>query len=228
MAIWENQDGTTKTSFGVGLTGPKLKQSGNNLLVRNNADGADSEITASKVNISGESFVLNSDAAGAGADWTYTFLRPTSGMTAAVSLTLPVDDGTAGQVLSTDGAGVLSWVSSGSTSHLTARDTTTVAFGTSSPVTMFTLPANAVLEKVQVIIDTAFDTAATVTVGIVGTTSKYSGTSDVNLQATAESVFTVFSGKSPSGSTEAIIATYVASGASAGSARVIVDYSVPQ
>lgn len=228
MAIWENLDGTTKTVFGVGLTGPKLKQSGNNLLVRNNADGADSEITASKVNISGENFVLNSDAAGAGADWTYTFVRPTTGMTAAVSLTLPVDDGTAGQVLSTNGTGVLSWVSAGTTSHLTARDTTTIAFGASSPVTMFTLPANAVLEKVQVIIDTAFDTAATVTVGIVGTTSKYSGTSDVNLQATAESEFTVFSGKAPSGSTEAIIATYVASGAAAGSARVIVDYSVPQ
>lgn len=52
---------------------------------------------------------INPDAAGSGADWAYHINRPTSGMTAAVTLTLPIDDGTTGQSLITDGAGALSW-----------------------------------------------------------------------------------------------------------------------
>ena len=71
---------------------------------------ADAELTAAKVNVSGDVVEINSDAANAAADWKYTLQRPAAGMTAPVTLTLPVDDGAASQVLSTDGAGVLSWV----------------------------------------------------------------------------------------------------------------------
>ena len=115
MSVFQKIAGTQVGSFLLGLAGVRLKNSGGNLVVRNNADSADAELTASKVNISGNDLVINSDSAGAGADWKVTLTRPSSGMTADVTLTLPVDDGSAGQVLSTDGNGVLSWASAGTT-----------------------------------------------------------------------------------------------------------------
>lgn len=58
----------------------------------------------------GDTLEINSDASSSGADWKYTLQRPTSGMAAAVTLTLPVDDGTPNQVLKTDGSGALAWI----------------------------------------------------------------------------------------------------------------------
>lgn len=211
-----------------GPAGVRLKNSSGNLLVRNPGDSADAEVTAAKVNVSGETIIINSDAAGAGADWAYNLTRPTSGMTAAVTLTLPPDDGTANQVLQTDGSGNLSWASAGSTAACISVDTTTVAFNSSSPVTMFTLPANAVVERVRVVVDTAFDATgpAALTVGKSGTTAKYMGSGDSDLTATG--VYEVCPGVEPLGSTEALIVTFSAgSGGAAGSARVEVEYTIP-
>lgn len=231
MARWDNLIGTVSSYLRIGLSGVRLKNSSANLLVRNAADSADAEVTASKVNVSGNDLVLNSDAAGSDADWLYTLRVPSSGMTAAVVLTLPVDDGTTGQVLQTDGSGNLSFASAGTTAHLTARNTTTLAFDSSSPVSMFTLPANAVLDRVTCIIDTAFDGTGplpSATVGVSGTTSKYLGATDIDLTLAAGTRFDIWSSEVANASTEALIITFVAGGsASAGSARFIVDYSVP-
>lgn len=225
--FWSNAFGTLKSAFNIGLTGPRLKDSSGNLVIRNAGDSADANITAAKVSASGNDLELNSDAAGSGADWLYTFRRPSSGMTAAVILTLPVDDGTANYVLATDGNGVLSWAASASTDACNKRDTTSLAFGSSSPVTAFTLPANAVVDRVTVIIDTTFDGTPTMSFGISGTASKYVASTEVDLTAAAETRFDIYPAKTANGSTEALIITYSAGGASAGAARVIVDYSVP-
>ena len=219
--------GTTKAYFKIGgTTGVRLKNNTGNLLVRNTDDSADAEVTASKVNISGDVVDLNSDAAGAGADWKFTLQRPTSGMTAAVTLTLPVDDGTAGQVLSTDGSGVLSWASAGSTSLADKLDTTSLAFGTASPMAMFTTGAADIVDYIDVVIDTAFDGTPTMSVGITGQTSKYLSTTDVDLTAAAGTVFTVHPGLDAAGA-EALITTYSAGGAAVGAARIIVHYATP-
>lgn len=225
MSIWSDLLGTTKSIFGIGLSGVKLKDSSGNLLVRNNADNADSEITASKVNVSGESLVINSDSAGSGADWKITLARPTSGMTADVTLTLPVDDGTASQVLGTDGSGNLSWVTAGDTSLCVKENSTTLAFGSSTPLSLFSTGASDVIKDISVVVDTAFNgTAPTVTVGIAGTTSKYSATTDVNLKVTGE--YSIHPALDAQGA-EALIATYAADSSSAGSARIIVSYATP-
>jgi hypothetical protein len=92
---------------------------------------------------------------------------------------------------------------------------------------MFTLPANAVLDRVSIIIDTAFDGAPTMSVGVSGTASKYVASTEVDLTATAETRFDIMCAKTANGSTEALIITYSAGGATAGAARVIVDYSIP-
>lgn len=104
-----------------GLPGVRLESNADGLSVRNSADTADAPATISKLNVSGDVVEINSDAAGAGADWKYTIRRPTVGMAAAVDLTLPPDDGAAGQVLQTDGAGVLTWVTPSSGSSMKSK-----------------------------------------------------------------------------------------------------------
>lgn len=219
--------GTTKAFFKIGgNTGVRLKNDGGDLAVRNTGDSADAEITTSRVNISGEDIVLNSDSAGAGADWKITIQRPTSGMTADVTLTLPVDDGTAGQALSTDGNGVLSWVSAGDTSLADKLNSTALAFGSSSPVAMFSTGASDIVDYIDVVIDTPFDGTPAVSIGITGTTSKYAGTTDIDLTAAAGTSFQIHPNLAAQGA-EALIATYSSGGASVGAARIIVHYATP-
>lgn len=218
--------GTTKSFLKIGLSGVRLKDSTGNLVVRNTGDTADANVTAAKVSVSGDIFEVNSDAANTGADWKYTIQRPTSGMIASVTLTLPVDDGTANQVLQTDGNGILSWASASSTSSCDKIDTTSLAFGSVSPVAMFTTGAADVIERIEVIIDTAFNGTPTMSVGIVGTVSKYLGSSDVDLTATAGTVFSIHPGL-PAAGAESLIITYSAGSASAGAARVLVYFATP-
>lgn len=224
MSLVTDLVATSKSFFKIGLSGVRLKNVTGNLVVRNTGDSADAEVTASKVNISGNILDINSDAAGSGADWKYTVQRPTSGMTAAVTLTLPIDDGTANQVLQTDGSGALSWASAGSTASSEKVDTTSLAFGTASPLALFTTGAADIITKIQVVVDTAFDGTPTMSVGISGTTSKYSATSDVDLNTVG--VYEINPGL-VAGGAEALIATYAAGGASAGAARILVSFATP-
>lgn len=227
MGIFIDLLGSTRAYFKIGgTTGVRLKNSSGNLLVRNTGDSADSELTASKLNVSGNVIEINSDAAGSGADWKYTVQRAASGMTADVSLTLPPDDGTSGQVMVTDGSGVLSWASAASTSLADKVDSTSLAFGTSSPAAMFTTGAADIIDYIDIVIDTAFDGTPTMSVGITGTASKYMTTSDVDLTAAAGTVFQVHPGVVAQGA-EPLILTYSAGGATAGAARALVHYFTP-
>lgn len=226
MSQYLDLSGTTTSAIQIEKAGVKLKNNSGNLLVRNAADSADSEITTSKLNNSGNSIDLNSDAAGSGADWKYTLARPTSGMTADITLTFPDNDGTPGQVMSTDGSGNLSFVSAGSTASSLKLDTTTIAFGSTSPVSMFTTGASDIIDSIDVIIDTPFDGNPSLSVGITGTTSKYLSATQVDLTAAAKTTYTVHPGFDAQGA-EALIATYSAGGATDGSARIIVKYATP-
>jgi hypothetical protein len=223
---WNDLKGTLQSFFKLGLTGVRLKNSaGNNLAVRNSGDTADAEVTASKVNISGDGFVINSDAVSSGADYAYNLNRPTAGMVGAVTLTLPIDDGSPAQVLATDGSGVLSWATVGGSTDKTTVDTTTLAFGSTSPLALFTLPANAIIGTVQIIVDTAFNGAPSVSIGVTGTLSKYVASTQVDL--TSLDRYIIYPQSVANGSAENLIATYSAGAASVGSARILVSYSIP-
>lgn len=226
MGMWTDLLGTTRAFFKIGFAGVMLKNSSGNLLVRNNADSADAQVTASKLNMSGDVLDINSDAAGSAADWKYTLQRPVAGMTAAVILTLPVDDGTPNQVLQTDGSGVLSWVNAGTTASSDKMDTTSLAFGTASPLALFSTGAADIIDMIEVIIDTAFNGAPTLSIGVSGTTSKYASATDIDLTQAAGTVIQLHPGLTAAGA-EALIATYAAAGASVGAARIIVHYGTP-
>lgn len=225
MSIFSDLLGTTKDYFKLGFTGVRLKNSAGNLLVRNTGDSADAEITTAKLNNSGDSIVINSDSVGTAADWKITIARPTSGMTADVSLTLPVDDGTAGQILATDGNGILSWASAGSTGLADKVDTTTLAFGSTSPLAMFSTGAADIINYIEVVVDTAFDgSAPTMSIGVAGTTSKYSATTDVDLKTVG--AYLIHPAQTAQG-IESLITTYASSSSAVGSARVLVHYCTP-
>ncbi|HEY9643323.1 MAG TPA: hypothetical protein V6C57_22735, partial [Coleofasciculaceae cyanobacterium] len=166
MSKFSDFIGTSFTSFLIGIGGVRLKNIAGALSVRNTGDTADAAVTASQLNNSGDAIVLNSDAASTGADWKVTVARPSTGMTANYTYTLPVSAGSPGQVQATDGAGNTYWLTIAGTSDKISSDTTSLAFGTTSPLTLFTLPANAVVDEVRVIIDTPFNGTPSLSVGI--------------------------------------------------------------
>jgi hypothetical protein len=219
--------GTVLSYFRIGLTGPRLKNSSGTLEIKNSDDSSYASLVASQVKTTGENIVLNSDAAGSGADWTTTIARPTSGQTANLTFTLPPTVGTNGQVLQTDGSGNLSFTSAGGSNATSNKiDTTTIAFGSTSPVSMFTTGANDIITKIQVIIDVAFNGTPSLSIGIPGTTSKYMAATELSLTEAAGTVFEVIPGKTAQGA-ESLIATYSAGSASAGSARILTYYATP-
>lgn len=223
--------GTARTIIKVGLTsaGAALKAVTGGFVVRDIGDTADAPLTASELRASGDEIKLNSDAAGAGADWELTLARPAAGMAGDVRFTFPPDEGSPNQVLQTDGSGNATWATpAAGASNGTLVDVTALAFGDSSPVAMFTKPANSYVSKVEVVIDTPFDGAApTVSIGISGTTSKYVASNQVDLTASAGTVFDVTPGEAVTVGTEALIATYNADGSTAGAARILTYYAQP-
>lgn len=221
--------GTTlgKIQIGIDAAAINLKSAAGKLRARNKADSADVPVVGSVIAASGDFLELNEDAVGAAADWKYTIGRPAAGMASALTLNLPPNAGTAGFALITDGAGNLSFAAIAAGSDKIITDTTTLAFGSASPLAMFALPANAVVQCVTVVIDTAFNGAPSLSIGIAGTVSKYLGSGQVDLTQPATTVFEVEPGLAAVGSIEAMIATYAAGGATAGSARLLVAYSIP-
>lgn len=84
-------------------------------------------LTVSGVLYSQTSLVL--EETGAGVD-TVTIQVPSS-IAASYTLTLPIDDGTSGQVLSTDGSGVLSWIDASAGANVALSNLAGVSINTS-------------------------------------------------------------------------------------------------
>lgn len=221
--------GTTfdKIQVGIGATAVSIKQVAGKLRARNKADSADVAVVGSVIAASGDFLELNEDAVAAGADWKYTLARPAAGMTAARTVVLPPDAGTAGFAVITDGAGNWSYSAIAAGTDKVITDTTTLAFGSASPLAMFNLPANAVVHTVTVVVDTAFNGAPSLSIGVAGTVSKYLSATAVDLTQATATTFEVEPGLASVGAIEALIATYAAGGATAGSARLLVAYSIP-
>jgi hypothetical protein len=230
---YANLTGTSATGnkFRLGVTNEYIKAVAAKIRARNNADTADAPLVGSKISSSGNSIGLNEAAAGSGADWTLDIARPTTGMTGATTITLPPDlapnTGFALTVTSASAGNiVLGYSSVAAATNLDISDTTSLAFGSTSPVAMFTLPANYIIKMVTVYVDTAFTGGTpTMSVGITGTLSKYVSAAQVDLLQA--DIFQIYPNLAASASAENLIITYAAGGATAGAARVIVDYTLP-
>lgn len=224
--------GTLRSSIQLGLGGARLKNNGGVVEARNAADSAYAAIAALLVKTYGDDFELNSGATSTGASWKYTLRRPSTGMTHDLTVVFPSGDPAAGQALTVASFAsniiTLQWTTIAAGNDKVVVDTTTIAFGAGATTAMLTLPQNAVVRLVKVIIDTAFNGAPTLSVGISGTTSKYLASTQVDLTAAAGTVFEVDPAVAANtGSTEALIATYAAGAATVGSARIEVEYCIP-
>lgn len=229
MGLFADLKGSTENAVRVGANF-LLKGITGGFAVRNVGDSADAKIQASTLETSNDSILINYDAAASGVDWLFTFARNPA-QSANVTLQAPPAKGTDGHFLrqkAGTAAGVieLELAAAGAAAGATVVDTTSLAFGTASPLTLFSTPTGAVIHRVEVVIDTAFNGTPTLTIGIAGTTAKYMGATQNNLNGTAGDVYQTNPGL-PSTAGEALIATYSAGGASAGAARILVHYSVP-
>lgn len=227
---WLDAIGTTLSSFviGLGTTGVRLKNVSGGLVARDKADAADVPVTGSTLRASGNSIQLNSDAAGTGSDRTYDIVRPAT-QAANLQLLLP-DKGTDNFVLrqkAGTAAGVFELELANPVASSYIPDNTALVFGSTSPVTMFTLPANAKIQSIDVTIVTPFDGAPTASVGISGNTSKYVSATGIDLKESATSTFNITPGVTPSATAENLIITYSAGGATVGSADFLVTYTIP-
>lgn len=171
------------------------------------------------LNLYADLLTLNQDALQSGADWRYLIQRPTTGMTANQTLTLPPTAGLSGQALVGDGAGALQYAS------VEQSQAFSLAFNSAASNNWFTLPANAILLAIEVLLLTTWNgTSPTVALGISGNTGKYLSTSDLNLKATPDLFLFRNTNTAPT-SSESIIVTYTQSSASVGSARLLARFT---
>jgi len=217
VGIFQDLFGTTADSFRVGLSGSRFKNNAGALQIRNANDSADAAIAVSQLNLGTTNALAVQKNAGQGAPLTVIF---------------PPAKATDGQVLSQrpgTASGVIEFelIDAGNTASSNKLDTTSLAFGAASPVTMFNMAAGNVVTVVDVIIDTPFNGTPSISVGITGTTSKYVASTQVDLTAVASTIFRVNPGLPAPVATEALIVTYAGGGASAGAARILVYFGVP-
>lgn len=227
MGLWANLFGTFSQTFQIQKGGSLFKNNAGVLEAKTVGDGTLASFNASSL-IAGSASVVGSliafgdankvtfqYASGQSANTTYTWVKPDNG-----------------KFLTTDGSGNLSWAVPAEPTvptdivHVASK---VVAFGASSPVNHKLVPIGAIVTKVQVIIDTAFDTAATLSVGKAGTIAKYMATTENDLQGVAGSIYeAVYGNAAITGSDEQVIVTYTANSATVGSARVLVYYVSPE
>ena len=139
-----------------------------------------------------------------------------------------ITGGSAGFILQTDGAGNLTFVAPVSGASGWKVDTTTIAFGAGATTQAMVLPANAIVDRATVIVDTVFNgTAPTMSIGLEGGSGfEYAGVGDINLKVGDR--YDMPSQLIAVGTTGNIDILYTADGSSAGSARVLITYAIPE
>jgi hypothetical protein len=229
--VFKNLAGTIYSKFRLGLGGPWLKNAAGTVEVRAPSDSAYAAVASALFKTYGNDFELNSGASGSGSDWVMTFRRPSTGMTHNLIVVFPPNDPAPGQVLGASSLVgdvlTLAWLTVDGGADKVVVDTTDLEFGATSPVTLFTTPPGAVVLSVRVVVDTPFNGSPSLSVGIASAPSKYLPSTAVDLTAQAATTFDYEPGLPAASGSEALIATYSANGASAGAARILVSYVVP-
>ncbi len=147
-------------------------------------------------------------------------LAVAGGLGASLTLTLPSADGATGAALTTDGAGTLSFTSLNAVGINVQTEAFTEA--TSSPLTIFTPPANATILRVIVkITAAAAGGSPTLDVGVSGTVGLYMANTDIDVSTVG--TYTVEPNANVGGSPSAVILTIVPS-AQTFTGAVYVEY----
>lgn len=208
MRILSDLVGTLQSTFRLGAA--RIKVAAGALVARNAADTADYPVAASAIQH------LASDGK-------KVVFQAKTGMSADLTLNLPTADGSSGQAIVTDANGNLAFATVATGADAVKEVEKTVAYNSSSPVTVVTPPAYGRIVIVKVDVETAFNgTAPTMSVGVAGATSRYMGTTDIDLKTAG--IYEVDAAYEEDDTPDAIIITFNADSSSQGSARVTVQY----
>lgn len=226
MSIFSDIRGTSESFFQIGKGGPRILRINDATFGMLNANGVYTNLFIRQLFIVENQFTFNANATGIGYDRKMIVARPMAEMIADVTYTLPpipMD----GQAFVSDAAGTISFATIPDAGGIVRTDSTTFNFNTTNGFDMFSLPVGAVVHAVSVIIDTPFDVDTNLSVGIAGNGNKYLDASMVDLTSAAETRFESHPNKAPAVGVELIKAFHTLGGATVGSARIIVEYSIP-
>lgn len=96
--------------------------------------------------------------------------------------------------------------------------------GSASTVDIVTTTDNAVIDRILMVIDEAFDGTPTVEIGAGADADKYAASTAFNLALTPGTVVEILPGLDAAGVAENLAITFTAGGATLGSARFLVHY----
>jgi hypothetical protein len=201
---------TLKTIFGIGTI--NIKDSAGVVQLRNSGDTAFVDVAGNKLRVQGNNatnaVVLNAPNALGG----------------TVTFTFPAAVGSTNQVLAdVGGDGTLGFINVSNNSDLTQAEDFTEA--TTSPLTIFTPPANAIIREVTIVVTVAAAAGnPTVNVGTSGDPDAYMDETEVDLKTTG--TYTVYPLIDVGGSPSAVILTIVPDSQTF-SGEVYVTYSNP-
>jgi hypothetical protein len=229
MAVFFDAKGTSQSTFQIQKGGARITNNAGTLDVKNAANTGLANLNAADL-ISGNATTVGAlvtfgDAnkvsfkykVGEGSDQVYYWPK----------------DGSAGQLLSTDGAGNLVWASAaGVPTDLVHVASKAIVFGDfAAPVNHKLIPIGAIVIKTEIIIDTPWDiTDALIKVGKAAATDKYMTNTDSSLDGIAGDTYSAQKGQAAVLAAEQIIVTVTdgAVPATAGACRVLVHYVVPE
>ncbi len=232
--------GTSSKYFRITIQGPFLKILSNaagvitGFAFRNSGDTADVPVTTSQLNNSGKTLVLNSAAANSGSDWTCAIAAPATGQTAAKTITVPARPSVPGYVVvATDTGDTWDYVAMPGITDRSEDKTYAISFNSASQINLVALPVGAIAKQITVFVDVPWvgytaGSPPTLAIGIAGNTSLFMTTKQVDLTDPAgEKSYTVNPSVAPNASAIQMIGTYASNGATAGSGRILINYSIP-
>lgn len=189
----------------------RLKDESGTLVVRNGADTANADLAANKIRVRGS----NSSNA--------VVLDAPGSLAGTVTFVLPGADGASGQYLRTNGAGTMEWGDPGSDADKTTHELFTEA--TSSPLTIFTPPANGVLRQITIAVtQAAAGGSPVVKVGTAADDDAYMLASESDLKDAG--MYTVYPMANVGASPAPVILTISPAGQTFQGA-VYITYSIP-
>lgn len=209
--------GTLRNFFRIGTTG--LKNESGEIVARNKDDDADVAMIA-------RSLKVRDPTTG----HVVTITVPDNHLTGgSLTINLPPDSGSTNQALLTDGDGNLSWGSVATGENALKSDEEVITHASGATTTMFTPPEGALIHRVKVSVEEAFDETPTLTVGVDGTTARYMQATQNELGEadTIWEVMPLYKDNAALPADREVLVTFDAGGATEGIARVVVVYSNP-
>jgi len=213
MGVWKNIVGLIGNTLQLNFTGPKVTGSSTDTVTITDKDAAAGKLVV--VTATHENIIVSD-----GVDKTTTITMATGGD--VITMVLPNNDGDAGNALTTDGAGNLSW----SDLDTINAKILTLNFDDAASQDFGAAASGRFIDRVVVKVTTAFDgTTPAVSIGITGTLEKYAAEAEIDL--TTLGTYSIDVANYESGS-EQILASFTAGGgAAAGIAEITLIQCLP-